>query len=398
MEPHGPIDAAAAALNSQDAAVEAFSSPASTVQSDFDDFEDDLEDTEGLVASVPSASAVASDLGAPAALGPEPDVGSQAHIANDNDTDDLDVSMLARLYEMKMGDLQRAEAPLKSPAIKRPKAGGGGVGFGRGVAGKSASTRPRTGGGAAAANSAATPKRRPAAAAPAGSAGLQPLGTFNAAVRCAARVGQTVWAAERDGALVVRCAHSAKLLERACSGHDWEAILCLAPVGARAVWCGTDSGPILVFDRSSRTLLLEARQHAGCVHCLCAAPAAAAFVVSGGADWRLNMWHPDGRHMKTLSGHKGGVRCLLVVGMHIWSGSDDSSVRVWDAACGRFQLTTQPCRATLTGHTGAVHAIVPYGDVSPHLPTPLHPSPAPDPMAMCAKPPPAYPPTPLPCP
>ena len=56
--------------------------------------------------------------------------------------------------------------------------------------------------------------------------------------------------------------------------------------------------------------------------------------------------------------HMHKVRAVLVLGMSIWSCSDDSSVRVWDAAYGVFGLETAPCRATLTGHVGAVHALL----------------------------------------
>ena len=56
--------------------------------------------------------------------------------------------------------------------------------------------------------------------------------------------------------------------------------------------------------------------------------------------------------------HMHKVRAVLVLGMSIWSCSDDSSVRVWDAAYGVFGLETAPCRATLTGHAGAVHALL----------------------------------------
>ena len=43
-------------------------------------------------------------------------------------------------------------------------------------------------------------------------------------------------------------------------------------------------------------------------------------------------------------------------GRQLASASADGTVRVWDAAYGLFGLETQPCRATLPGHAGAVHA------------------------------------------
>ena len=77
-----------------------------------------------------------------------------------------------------------------------------------------------------------------------------------------------VWAAERDGSLVVRDSQTGKTIERIISGHDWERILCIEPVGHGpngTVWCGTEAGPIIVFDRA-RKLRLEARQHSGTRH------------------------------------------------------------------------------------------------------------------------------------
>ena len=226
---------------------------------------------------------------------------------------------------------------------------------------------------AAAKSKAATKKKAPAKK----SAAEAPESGFNAELRCAARVGSTVWAAERDGCIVVRSAESGKVVERILSGYDWDVVLCIAPVGAGAVWCGTQAGPILIFDKHSRTLQLEARQHSGGVHCLCpaaatssratatasaAARAAANFVCSGGADFRLNMWSAEGKLVKTYSGHRGAVRCVLVLGARIWTGSDDRSVRVWDAAYGVFQLQTEPCRAELRGHTAGVHGLLAHGD------------------------------------
>ena len=188
--------------------------------------------------------------------------------------------------------------------------------------------------------------------------------SFSAEVRCACRVGSTVWAAERDGAIVVRDASSAKVIEKQLP-HGWETILCITTVGSSAVWCGTSDGPILIFDRQ-RKLTHEARAHAGGVQCLCAAPTAGGrgFVVSGGLDRRVCMWPLDGsKVIKTLSGHTGGVRSCLVLGLEIWTGSDDGTLRVWDASVGLFQLdAAEACRAVLSGHNGAVHQLLAHSD------------------------------------
>ena len=165
----------------------------------------------------------------------------------------------------------------------------------------------------------------------------EPVGTFSADLRCAVRVGREVWTAERDGCLVVRCAQSGTMLERVVSGYEWDMILSLLPVAPNAVWCGTEAGPIVVLDRYTRKPLFEARQHSGGVHALASSPEASRvpFVVSGSSDWRLNMWTLEGKLIKTYAGHRGAVRCVLIVSaMEIWTGSDDATVRVWHPSCG----------------------------------------------------------------
>jgi len=110
---------------------------------------------------------------------------------------------------------------------------------------------------------------------------------------------------------------------------------------------------------------VQARGHNGGVHCLAATERPSSeprgerdFVISGGADFTIVMWSDAGKLRRQYHGHAGAVRAVLVLGMSIWSCSDDSSVRVWDAAYGVFGLETAPCRATLTGHAGAVHALL----------------------------------------
>jgi WD40 repeat protein len=56
--------------------------------------------------------------------------------------------------------------------------------------------------------------------------------------------------------------------------------------------------------------------------------------------------------LRTLTGHAGGVNCVSLSpdSRRIVTGSDDSTVKVWDAQSGRQTLT-------LTGHTGAVRCV-----------------------------------------
>lgn len=243
----------------------------------------------------------------------------------------MDAARIAQLYMEKVAKADNAVQPSRRAGVRKS------------ASKPSLAAHPRTG----------VAKKKSSAA-----AHDQPQSTYAAEVRTACRVGTSVWLAERDGALVVRDAASGKVIEKILP-HGWEIISSMVALPS-TVWCGTSDGPILVFDRQSRRVLHEAR-HSGGVQCLCAAPNAGGrgFVVSGGSDWKATMWQLDGKRLlKTFNGHTGAVRCALVLGLEIFTGSDDGSIRVWEAACGLFQLESEPCRAVLSGHSGAVHALL----------------------------------------
>ena len=56
-----------------------------------------------------------------------------------------------------------------------------------------------------------------------------------------------------------------------------------------------------------------------------------------------------------LEGHTGGVWCLTLYGNKLFSGSNDRTIRVWDA-------DTHKHLATLEGHTGGVTCLTLYGN------------------------------------
>lgn len=74
--------------------------------------------------------------------------------------------------------------------------------------------------------------------------------------------------------------------------------------------------------------------------------------MSGSYDSTCRVWslHEE-RHLKTLSGHNGGVYAVSLDGVRIVSGSLDQEVRIWDLASGA-------CTAVLRGHTSLVSHII----------------------------------------
>lgn len=72
-------------------------------------------------------------------------------------------------------------------------------------------------------------------------------------------------------------------------------------------------------------------------------------VVSGSYDGTCRVWSlRDERHLKTLSGHDGGVYAVSFLdGVRVASGGLDHEVRIWDLAGGA-------CTAVLGGHASLV--------------------------------------------
>jgi small GTP-binding protein len=81
-------------------------------------------------------------------------------------------------------------------------------------------------------------------------------------------------------------------------------------------------------------------------------------IISGSDDKTLRVWDADsGKCLATLEGHTGTVIEVAVTadGRRIISGSDDKTLRVWDADSGK-------CLATLKGHTGTVNGVAVTAD------------------------------------
>lgn len=223
-------------------------------------------------------------------------------------------------------------------------------------------------------------RRKPMSATAQRAAERAPSQLSSVSVRCAVLVGSEVWAVARDsGSILIYDAASAALLDTVLCLH--ETIVAMAAAAPRprscapAVWAGTDSGSLLLFDRLGQLLREVTRLHAGAVQAIAVQPAPAAprggaraggLVVTGGSDRRLCVYSsaagPE-RGGCYYHGHTGGVRCVLLLGAHVWSGSDDGSVRVWDLAHAVFHLAqAEACVATLRGERGAgVRALLALG-------------------------------------
>ncbi|KAG8469779.1 hypothetical protein KFE25_006234 [Diacronema lutheri] len=201
----------------------------------------------------------------------------------------------------------------------------------------------------------------------------------NVSVRCAVLVGKEVWIVARDtGSIMIFDAASATHRDTVLSLHHMLTTLAAARSRrALTVWAGTEAGSVLLYDAQSRAVVREiTRLHAGAVRSIAVQralpapggslppPAApSGLVVSAGSDRRLCVWDSEGRLKRAYQGHTGAVRCVLILGAHIWSGADDGTVRVWDLAHAIFNLAqSEACIATLRGeHAGAVRALISTG-------------------------------------
>jgi F-box and WD-40 domain protein 1/11 len=125
------------------------------------------------------------------------------------------------------------------------------------------------------------------------------------------------------------------------------------------VSCSKDAA-VRIWDRHTLELKHTLRGHEGPVN---AVGLQGRRVVSASGDGRLIVWDVrTGARMRTLEGHERGLACVAFEsgngeggggegqGEMIVSGSNDCTIRIWDAATGA-------CVRTLTGHTALVRAL-----------------------------------------
>lgn len=174
---------------------------------------------------------------------------------------------------------------------------------------------------------------------------------FPSQSRCSAVAPDaTVWTGEADGSIVIRLAPSGLEVHR-LSPIGRSVVLTLANVSGR-MWAGYSDGALRVFDPATQAVVGESTQHTAAVYAMCAADG---FVYTGGADWKVYQWEAEDLHFcRMYHGHRNNVRCLTTYRdpesgrRYVVSGSDDGTVKVWDASSA---LT--PMKRSIAGGAGS---------------------------------------------
>eukprot|EP01062_Namystynia_karyoxenos_P042445 TRINITY_DN3103_c0_g1_i1.p1 TRINITY_DN3103_c0_g1~~TRINITY_DN3103_c0_g1_i1.p1 ORF type:complete len:876 (+),score=181.96 TRINITY_DN3103_c0_g1_i1:74-2629(+) len=228
--------------------------------------------------------------------------------------------------------------------------------------------------------------------------------------RCMLLSDLGVWAAAREGGLTVRStADGTPLLEALPAAPTAPRVLCLAEVGAE-VWAGRSDGEVARFRAATgapagAALPAPGSQTASCgVRCICphldcafagygsgeivrwstgSTPTAVsryrghlqavrsllirgAVLYSGSDDTTIAVWNPGAAsRVGEWRGHCLGVHALCAAGRHVWSAGEDAAVRVWlperlsgGGASGRCVKVWE------RAHAGAVTQLLPVGPSS----------------------------------
>ncbi|KAG5506142.1 hypothetical protein GH5_05825 [Leishmania sp. Ghana 2012 LV757] len=178
-------------------------------------------------------------------------------------------------------------------------------------------------------------------------------GRFEGQSRCSAMTRNGLaWTGEKDGSIVIRLAPSGVEVGR-IEPIGGSAVLVMLNVGG-CIWAGYADGAIRIFDHATHKVLRESTQHTAAVYAMCAADG---FVYTGGADWKVYQWmSADLHYSRIYYGHRNAVRSLTTYmdqasgRGYVVSGSDDGTIKVWEAAAAKtYGTTTQDggCVATL---------------------------------------------------
>eukprot|EP01064_Diplonema_japonicum_P031598 TRINITY_DN5709_c0_g1_i1.p1 TRINITY_DN5709_c0_g1~~TRINITY_DN5709_c0_g1_i1.p1 ORF type:complete len:1162 (+),score=289.37 TRINITY_DN5709_c0_g1_i1:79-3564(+) len=180
------------------------------------------------------------------------------------------------------------------------------------------------------------------------------------AIRCVttAKDGKKVWTGDRSGAIRIRETYTGEVLtpsvESQKNGQQCPLIekpgvlpnvMAYTPNNGGQVWVGFSDGFVRVFSYETDMLLSEMIHHNGPVLAILADGAT---VYSAGHDWKITQWSSDSlKCVTTYTGHRSAVRCLAMSPECLISGSDDGTVRTWNASR----------RGLKGGHLGSVLAV-----------------------------------------
>ncbi|KAH8302323.1 hypothetical protein KR044_005175 [Drosophila immigrans] len=130
-------------------------------------------------------------------------------------------------------------------------------------------------------------------------------------------------------------------------GHDDHVITCLQFSGNRIV-SGSDDNTLKVWSAVNGKCLRTLVGHTGGVW---SSQMSGNIIISGSTDRTLKVWDMDsGSCVHTLQGHTSTVRCMHLHGNKVVSGSRDATLRVWDIELGT-------CLHVLVGHLAAVRCV-----------------------------------------
>eukprot|EP01059_Diplonema_ambulator_P008843 TRINITY_DN185_c0_g2_i2.p1 TRINITY_DN185_c0_g2~~TRINITY_DN185_c0_g2_i2.p1 ORF type:complete len:1391 (+),score=522.56 TRINITY_DN185_c0_g2_i2:108-4175(+) len=126
------------------------------------------------------------------------------------------------------------------------------------------------------------------------------------------------------------------------------------------VWVGYSNGSIRCFDSRTGTFIEEMKEQGG-VYCMLVW---GEYVYSGSNDWTIRKWDASkkvviGQFLPGETGHSNSVRAIQIADTVLASGSDDFTIRIWDhALVGQDSYsTTGRCLKVLTGHKASVTAL-----------------------------------------
>ncbi|XP_076039570.1 F-box/WD repeat-containing protein 7-like isoform X2 [Oratosquilla oratoria] len=134
---------------------------------------------------------------------------------------------------------------------------------------------------------------------------------------------------------------------RVLKGHDDHVITCLQFSG-NIIVSGSDDNTLKVWNATNGKCMRTLTGHTGGVW---SSQMCGNLIVSGSTDRMLRVWNAEtGECTHTLYGHTSTVRCLHLHDNKVVSGSRDATLRVWD-------VTTGSCEHVLVGHVAAVRCV-----------------------------------------